>query len=50
MVLVVAGTIRRFLEHYGEEIEMVVFVTDDQEVNCFGWLGGALVINHYSLY
>ena len=29
----VAGTIRRFLEHFGEEIEMVVFVTDSQEVN-----------------
>ena len=26
-----SGTIRRFLEHYGEEIDFVVFISDGQE-------------------
>ena len=32
------GTIRRFLEHYGEEIEKVVFVTDGVEVCGFSFV------------
>jgi len=31
--VVFLGTIRRFLEHFGEGIELVVFVTDGQEVS-----------------
>ena len=26
-----SGTIRRFLEHYGEDIDLVVFISDGQE-------------------
>ena len=33
MFVAYVGTIRRFLEHYGEELELVVFVTDGQEVS-----------------
>ncbi len=32
-VYVCIGTIRRFLEHFGEGIDLVVFVTDGQEVS-----------------
>lgn len=28
-----AGTIRRFLEHYGDTIEVVVFVADAEDVS-----------------
>ena len=28
------GTIRRFLEHYGDEIDLVVFVNESSEVTC----------------
>ena len=30
--LSLTGTIRRFLEHYGEEIDLVIFVSDTTEV------------------
>lgn len=33
MFVAYVGTIRRFLEHYGEELELVVFVTDGLEVS-----------------
>ena len=29
------GTIRRFLEHYGEEIDVVVFAADSEDVSVF---------------
>ena len=32
LFVVLIGTIRRFLEHYGDGIDVVVFVTDGQEV------------------
>lgn len=30
-----AGTVRRFLEHYGDTIEVVVFVADAEDVSYF---------------
>lgn len=31
-VVMVTGTVRRFLEHYGDNIDVVVFVADSEEV------------------
>ena len=38
-----AGTIRRFLEHYGEDIDVVVFVADAGDVSfVFMYMSGAV--------
>ena len=33
LLLISTGTIRRFLEHYGDEIDLVVFVSDQDDVS-----------------
>ena len=33
MIVIILGTIRRFLEHFGDDIELVVFVLDGTEVS-----------------
>lgn len=37
------GTLRRFLEHYGDEIELVVFVSDQDDVSSCVYCTGALL-------